>query len=51
MNQRLGALGDGFEKCSWYRDHFTKDGVIVTGARGAFHRQFGADVPLAQREP
>ncbi len=46
MNERLGAIGDTFEKCSWYRDHFTDNRVIVRGGRGPFHRQFGADVAV-----
>jgi arylsulfatase A-like enzyme len=45
MNQRLESIGDTFEKCSWYRDRFTENRVIVRGARGAFHREFGLDVP------
>jgi len=46
MNQRLAKIGDTFEKCSWYRDHFTENRVIVRGAHGEFHREFGADVPV-----
>ena len=46
MNARMKAIGDPFEKCSWYRDHFTENRVIVRGARGEFHREFGADVPV-----
>jgi arylsulfatase A-like enzyme len=46
MNQRLSAIGDTFEKCSWYRDRFTDNRVIIRGARGEFHREFGADVPV-----
>lgn len=40
------GFGDTFEKCSWYRDAFTENRVIVKGARGTFHREFGADVPV-----
>jgi len=51
MNQRLTKIGDTFEKCSWYRDHFTDNRVIVRGARGEFHREFGSDVPVDTTRP
>jgi arylsulfatase A-like enzyme len=51
MNQRMNRIGDSFEKCSWYRDHFTENRVIVSGARGIFHREFGADVPVDTSRP
>jgi len=51
MNQRLTKIGDTFEKCSWYRDHFTENRVIVRGARGEFHREFGSDVPVDTTRP
>ena len=51
MNARLSKIGDTFEKCSWYRDHFTENRVIVRGARGPFHREFGADVPVEIGRP
>lgn len=46
MKARMDAIGDTFEKCSWYRDRFTENRVIVKGARGEFHREFGSDVPV-----
>jgi arylsulfatase A-like enzyme len=51
MDQRMNQIGDSFEKCSWYRDHFTENRVIVSGARGIFHREFGADVPVDTSRP
>jgi hypothetical protein len=46
MNARMSEIGDTFEKCGWYRDHFTDNRVIVRGARGPFHREFAPDVPV-----
>jgi arylsulfatase A-like enzyme len=46
MNKRMSEIGDRFEKCSWYREQFTETRVIVRGARGTFHREFGADIPV-----
>ena len=46
LNQRLGAIGDTFEKGSWYRDRFTDSRVIIRGARGEFLRKFGPDVSV-----
>jgi len=46
MNARMSKIGDTFEKCSWYRDHFTENRIIVRGARGPFHREFAVDVPV-----
>jgi hypothetical protein len=43
---RMEAIGDTFERCSWYRDRFTENRVIVRGARGDFHREFGTDIAV-----
>jgi len=43
---RMEAIGDTFERCSWYREHCTENRVIVRGARGEFHREFGADIAV-----
>jgi arylsulfatase A-like enzyme len=32
LRRRLAALGDAFEACTWYRDHWTSDRVIVRSA-------------------
>ena len=29
---RMAALGDTFEACTWYRDHWTRDRVILCTA-------------------
>jgi hypothetical protein len=31
---RLVAIEDTFEACTWYRDHWTQDRIILRGARG-----------------
>ena len=32
IQDRMAVLGDRFEACSWYRDHWTADRVIVCTA-------------------
>ena len=32
LHRRLAALGDTFEACTWYRDHWTRDRVILRSA-------------------
>lgn len=34
LKRRMAELEDTFEACTWYRDHWTKDRVILRGARG-----------------
>ncbi len=46
LKARMDALNDTFQACSWYRDHWTRDRVIVRGARGTFTRTLGPDVPV-----
>ena len=36
LKGRMGKLNDTFEKCSWYRDHWTKKREIIRGAKGPF---------------
>jgi len=31
---KMESLNDTFEACTWYRDHWTKDRIILRGARG-----------------
>jgi len=37
LKERLAAIGDTFEPCTWYRDHWTKNRNILRGARGGSH--------------
>jgi len=41
LKQKMAALNDNFEACTWYRDHWTRDRIILRGARGEFHRESG----------
>ena len=38
---KMAAIGDGFQKCSWYRDNWTDNRVIMRGGRGTFKRELG----------
>jgi hypothetical protein len=42
----MKELGDTFEACSWYRDQWTENRVILRGAKGEFHRELGPDVEV-----
>lgn len=46
LESKMNELGDTFEACSWYRDQWTENRVIVRGAKGAFHRELGPDVEV-----
>jgi arylsulfatase A-like enzyme len=46
LRERMRELNDTFERCSWYRDHWTENRVILRGAKGVFHREMGPDVPV-----
>lgn len=37
LKRRMQELGDGFEKCTWYRDHWTQDRNVLRGAKGGSH--------------
>lgn len=37
LKRRMEELGDGFEKCTWYRERWTKDRNILRGAKGGRH--------------
>ena len=37
LKRRMQELGDGFEKCTWYREHWTHDRNILRGAKGGSH--------------
>lgn len=34
LAKKMKSLNDTFEKCTWYRDNWTKDRIILKGARG-----------------
>ncbi|MFQ5806486.1 MAG: sulfatase [Phycisphaerae bacterium] len=34
LKKKMDALNDAFEKCTWYRDHWTKNRNILRGAKG-----------------
>lgn len=38
MNARMAELGDPFKPCSWYRDNWTENRVIMRGGKGGFQR-------------
>ena len=37
LKRRMQQLNDGFEKCTWYREHWTQDRNIIRGAKGGSH--------------
>ncbi len=37
LKERMDALGDRFQKGTWYRDRWTRERVILRGARGGTH--------------
>ncbi len=37
LKRRMAELNDTFETCTWYRDHWVKDRVILRGAGGGSH--------------
>jgi len=34
MHDKMGTLNDTFETCTWYRDHWTENRIIVRAAKG-----------------
>ena len=34
LAQKMDSLNDTFQACSWYRDHWTRDRIILRGAKG-----------------
>ncbi len=34
LETKMASLGDTFETCTWYRDHWTKERNILRGAQG-----------------
>lgn len=37
LRRQMGGLGDTFERCTWYRDRWTRDRNILRGAKGGSH--------------
>jgi arylsulfatase A-like enzyme len=46
MNTRMAELNDGFHSCTWYRDNWTDDRVVIKGAQGVFKRQLGPTIEI-----
>jgi arylsulfatase A-like enzyme len=46
MNNKLAAIKDPFQRCSWYRDNWTDDRVVIRGAHGVFKRELGATIDI-----
>jgi hypothetical protein len=36
LRTRMSALSDRFEACTWYRDHWIEDRIILRAAQGDF---------------
>jgi len=34
LQDKKDELNDGFHECSWYRDHWTSDRIVLQGAKG-----------------
>ncbi len=34
MKEKMDSLNDNFEKCTWYKEHWIKDRIILRGAKG-----------------
>ena len=46
MNARMAELKDEFKSCTWYRDNWTDDRVVVKGAHGVFKRELGPTIAI-----
>ena len=51
LEARLAAIGDSFETCTWYRDHWTRDRNILRAARGGTHDLDALDRILGEHFP
>ena len=49
LRAKMAEVQDPFKNCSWYRDHWTDNRVIVKGARGVFKRDTGPNVNVDVR--
>lgn len=46
LNNKLAAIKDSFRECSWYRDNWTDDRVVLRGAHGVFKRELGPTIEI-----
>jgi arylsulfatase A-like enzyme len=46
FKQKQLAINDTFEKCSWYRDNWTKNRVLLKAARGPFKKELSPSVKV-----
>jgi arylsulfatase A-like enzyme len=46
MNDKMAAIHDEFKPCSWYRDHWTDDRVIMRSGPGEFKRELGPTIQV-----
>ena len=46
MNQKMAAIHDEFKPCSWYRDHWIQDRVIMRAGPGDFKRELGETIEV-----
>jgi arylsulfatase A-like enzyme len=46
MNAKMVAIHDDFKPCSWYRDHWTDDRVIMRSGPGEFKRELGPTIKV-----
>lgn len=46
LAEKMLATRDEFKPCTWYRDHWTENRVILRGSAGQFHRTNGDDVTV-----
>lgn len=46
MDAKLESISDGFHECSWYRDNWTDNRVIVRSGPGEIKRYAGQTIPV-----
>lgn len=46
MNGKMVSIHDEFKPCSWYRDHWTEDRVIMRAGPGEFKRELGETIKV-----
>ena len=46
MDTKMKSINDGFHSCTWYRDNWTRDRVVIRGAQGKFERQLGPTIEI-----
>jgi arylsulfatase A-like enzyme len=49
MNRKMAAIHDAFKPCSWYRDQWTDDRVIMRSGPGEFRRELGETIEIDTR--